>query len=189
MVHGGGRNRDGWCTARWLAEALGRFKFDPCSNEYSHIDAELRCVLNWGSDGLVEGHTQGEFDNGYLEPPLTYALSANVISGVATEYWDTFINPPYSRGQVMRWIKHYEHTNFTMLLRWDPSTTWFKYLMRKSRWVWFANRRIQFEPPPGVTGSKNPFPHALIFREKPNLDRWKRLNELGRFAFVYRPME
>ncbi len=38
------------------------------------------------------------------------------------------MNPPYSKGQVERWVAAYGHTRFCFLLRFDPSTTWFNTL-------------------------------------------------------------
>lgn len=182
MLHGGGRNRDNWCTPAWLARALGRFTFDPCSNRHSHIEADWTACLEDGGNGLEEDRGDGVFGPGCFGGRL---LNRQLETNYASAYWRTFINPPYSRGQVLRWIRHYKHTNFTFLLRWDPSTQWWRELMSESRWVWFANQRIQFEPPPGVSGSNNPFPHALYFARQPDLDVRKRLQELGRFAFVY----
>jgi hypothetical protein len=78
-----------------------------------------------------------------------------------------FVNPPYSRGQVERWVDHYAHTDFTFLLRWDPSTQWFRKIWHASNYIWFPNRRINFEPPPGVPSSSNPYPHALFFKTAP----------------------
>lgn len=133
-------SRDSWCTPQWLAEALGGFDLDPCSNEHSHIWADRKGGLVYGLDGLR------------FNPPSTERV---------------FINPPYSRGQVARWVAHYKHTDFCFLLRWDPSTAWFRELMDVTNYVWFASRRINFEPPPGIASSSNPFPHALYFRSRP----------------------
>lgn len=175
MLHGGGRNRDSWCTQQWLTDALGRFNVDPCSNGRSTVNADLSLCLDAGHDGLAGLPGQYLYDDTLFQ---------------ASQFTRTFINPPYSRGQVIRWIRHWANTDFTFLLRWDPSTAWWRELMSKSRWVWFADQRIQFDPPPGVSGSNNPFPHALYFAHPhgPPHDVRKRLNQLGRFAFVYNRM-
>ena len=132
--------RDSWCTPRWLADIIGRVDLDPCGNERSHIDAESICRLVDGEDGLAT---------------------------LPKSYHRVFINPPYSRGQVLRWVRHYLNTDFIFLLRWDPSTEWFAELAPRCAAFWFASRRINFEPPPGVRGGSNPFPHALYLANYP----------------------
>jgi hypothetical protein len=130
--------RDSWWTPAWLAELIGDVGLDPCSNSRSHIRAAVHLSLERGQDGLDERHT-------FTGP--------------------TFVNPPYARGQVIRWVRHWRESRFIFLLRWDPSTEWFKELLPWCTFVWFPNRRINFEPPPGVKASSNPFPHALFLRD------------------------
>lgn len=131
--------RDSWCTPRWLTEAIGDVDLDPCSNERSHVAAFDVFRLDRGQDGLT--------------------LSATVDAKT-----HVFVNPPYSKGQVIRWVKAYEHTRFCFLLRFDPSTEWFAELYRRAALVCLPRRRrINFEPPPGVKASSNVFPHALFY--------------------------
>lgn len=143
--------RGSWCTPKWLADLLGEFDLDPCSNSRSHVWATTRAILEDGDDGLS----------------LCTCIEEEV-----------FINPPYARGQVIRWVKHWRHTRFTFLLRWDPSTDWFAELLPHCTHVWFPEQRINFEPPPGVKSSSNPFPHALYMRDPP-ADRLARLAPRG----------
>ncbi len=131
--------RDGACTPGWLTDLIGPVGVDPCSNERSTVRAAMT-------------HRGGPGDDG-LEWASNYTADAR-----------SFVNPPYSRGQVARWVEAYRHTDFCFLLRWDPSTRWFRSLMPYARGVWFPHRRIDFTPPPGVKFSSNPFPHALYFR-------------------------
>lgn len=166
----GEKDRGSWCTPKWLADALGRFNLDPCSNPRSHVSARFRCSLEEDLNGLCEEERPGVFQ--FL---LTSGEREIMEAG---ERWETFVNPPYARGQVARWVKHYKHTRFTFLLRWDPSTDWFGELIRKCTHIWFPSRRINFEPPPGVKGSANPYPHALFMRQPP-ADRLLRLAPLG----------
>lgn len=147
--------RDEWCTPEWLADALGEFDLDPCSNSRSHIRARA----------TLDGH--GELGDGLAYVPH-HGLRV-------------FSNPPYSRGQVIKWVRRYGMTNFTFLLRWDPSTVWYDELMSVTRLTWHPNRRLQFEPPPCVKASSNPFPHALYFRNPPEKEVYDRLANLGRF--------
>jgi hypothetical protein len=151
-------NRDSWCTPRWLAEALGEFDLDPCSNPRSHIRASFRVSLEDGGDGLCPSVYEDE-PGGFRgnDGLLYYTLDTDRV----------FVNPPYSRNQVMKWVDNYAHTDFTFLLRWDPSTQWFRKIWHASNYIWFANRRINFEPPPGVPSSSNPYPHALFFKSAP----------------------
>ena len=159
-------SRDSWCTPKWLAEAIGPVYLDPCSNERSHIQAVVHVIGELGDDGLYGNH--GRYRVGGR------ADWANIDLEV-------FINPPYSRGQVIQWVHHWKMHNSIFLLRWDPSTEWFRALMSQTNWVWFADRRIEFEPPPGIAVSSNPYPHALFFTRTPPADRYERLNNLGQF--------
>lgn len=139
---GASERRDSWCTPRWLTDLIGQVDYDPCSNERSTVRAHTKNDGLYGYDGLKQ---------------------------LAADSCKTFINPPYSRGQVARWVEAYKNTDFIFLLRWDPSTAWFAELMKVTEYVWFAERkRIAFEPPPGVKSSSNPYPHALYCRSRPN---------------------
>ncbi len=131
--------RDSWCTPKWLADLVGKVEIDPCTNERSHITCELAF---------------DELDDG-LSLPWDEIPPETVV----------YCNPPYSRGQVLRWVEKWRHTRFLFLLRWDPSTTWFSELMPYVTHVWFPNRRINFEPPPGVKASSNAYPNALYMHD------------------------
>lgn len=152
-------DRDSACTPQWLAELMGMYDLDPCSNGRSHILSKRRYDGSEGQCGLKRA------------------------SRVPSR-WRVFVNPPYSRGQVIRWIFHYLHVDFTFLLRWDPSTTWFRVLTESSRCSWHCSRRIEFDPPPGVVYTRNNFPHALYFKEdrKQVIRRMPRLEEWGSFT-------
>ena len=162
-------SRDSWCTPKWLADIINLWEpwLDPCSNLRSHIEAAWRCTLShFGSNGLAILAGPGVF-NGALPVEGEDAWSDCTISGVAKEADRVFINPPYAHGQVLRWVRHYIHTDFVYLLRWDTSTAWFAELWPRCWGAWFPNRRVNFEPPPGVRSSSNPFPHALFLKSEP----------------------
>jgi hypothetical protein len=144
-VRGGSADpeRGSWCTPSWLAEKLGRFDLDPCSNERSHVRATRRLALTDGEDGLAEN----------------WLLSPFVLAGPRV-----FINPPYERGSVLRWLRAYERARWCFLLRFDPSTEWFREIYRRAALVCVTRRRVNFEPPPGVPASSQPFPHAVYYK-------------------------
>lgn len=132
-------DRDTWCTPKRLADAIGKVDLDPCSNERSHIRSRFTYRLDRGEDGLELAH----------EVPASYRV---------------FINPPYSAGQVAKWIAAYAHTRFCFLLRFDPQPRWFAQLWEHVRCVLVPRGdRVQFEPPPGADESSNQFPHALYY--------------------------
>lgn len=135
-------DRNTWCTPKELAESLGDWDLDPCSNERSHIKAAREFRWERSEDGLF----------------MATSVDANTR---------VFINPPYARGQVIRWVQAYAHTRFCFLLKFDPSTDWFAELMQHAHAVfWPRGTRIEFEPPPGVPPDKagaNQFPHALFY--------------------------
>lgn len=180
---GTSEGRDGACTPKWLADLLPRYDLDPCSNNRSHIRARIHCDLASGDNGLdsvvwgIGGQIVG------MEPRRPGILCEGgsrlrpVLAG-----WSVFCNPPYARWQVLRWVRHYLHTNFTFLLRWDPSTDWFEELWPHCWGAWFPWQRMNFEPPPGVKFSSNPFPHALYFKERPNDETYAKLATRGYFC-------
>lgn len=132
-------DRDSWCTPRAWAERVGAWDLDPCSNERSHIRATHTLRLDRGEDGLV----------------------ADVRPGTRV-----FLNPPYGRGQVIQWVRRFAKTRFCFLVRLDPSTRWFAELYAASQVLLVPRgERIEFEPPPGVKASKNPYPHVLAYAD------------------------
>lgn len=134
-------DRNTWCTPRTWALAVGHWDLDPCSNERSHIQAARTFRLDHGQDGL--------------------ALARTVAP--ATRVW---INPPFGRGEVIRWVRAYRHTRFCFLVRLDPSTEWFDALINASETLLVPRgERIEFDAPPGVRPSKNPFPHVLAYAD------------------------
>lgn len=161
--------RNCWCTPKWLAELIGAVDLDPCSNSRSHIVASARCISEERDidDGLA-------FEPGYCR----WATGQTRV----WRNWRVFINPPYGSGQVIRWVRHYRHTRFIYLLRWDPSTEWFAELLPECDYVWFPDCRIDFEPPPRIHESSNPYPHALFLRDPPD-DLIQRLKTKG---FLFR---
>jgi hypothetical protein len=141
LAPGDAPDRDTWCTPKWLARAVGPFDLDACTNSRSHVDALQSCSLERGVDGLAFAPTVPSF-------------------------WRVWINPPYSAGQVIRWVRAYQHTRFCFLVRLDPSTEWFAELYAASEVLMVPRgRRIDFEPPPGVKASSNPFPHVLAYAD------------------------
>ncbi len=133
-------DRDAWVTPKWIADAVGEFDLDPATNERSHIRAAKTFMLDRGQDGL--------------------ALSRYV--GRETRAW---INPPFSRGQVIKFVRAYRHTNFCFLLRLDYSTEWFAELEPSVGLILVPkNQRVAFDAPPGAVASSTPFPHGLLYK-------------------------
>ena len=150
-VHGGSgeKERGEWVTPKWIAEIAGRYHVDPFSNPRSHIDALYHCALERGENGIVTHKIKGSFRSD----------GKTHIAGVDDKVW---FQPPYSI--VLQAFAHYEHTRFTALLRFDPSTEWFQRVYRRSALVLVPRlRRINFEPPPGVKASSSTVPHALLY--------------------------
>lgn len=155
-VNGGSREHvsGSYTTPEWLATLIGFVALDPCTNDRTVIVSLVSCILERDDDGLCEG-----------APGRYRSRGSYARAGASTS---TFINPPYGHGQVLPWVEHYGHTDFRFLLRWDPSTEWFRALIAITRYVWFPDRRINFDPPPGIKAANNPFPHALYLRNPPN---------------------
>jgi hypothetical protein len=146
----GGSGVGSWCTPKWLADMIGTFDLDPCSNPRSHVRATKRLALETGDDGLDISTVQKR----------TQTLSAQAWWGLRV-----FINPPYERGSVLRWLDAYRHTRWCFLLRFDPSTEWFGKIYDAAELIAVPRgRRVNFEPPPGVKASSNAIAHALYWR-------------------------
>lgn len=137
-------DRGGWCTPKWLADMIGHWDLDPCSNPRSHVVAGTKYMLERGEDGLAH---------------------ENAIHGFLVDKTRVYINPPYENGSVARWFEAYKHTNWCFLLRFDPSTKWFEPIYRAAEVVAVPlGRRVNFEPPPGVKASSNAIAHALYYK-------------------------
>lgn len=147
----GDPSRGNWCTPKWLADLIGPFDLDPCSNPRSHVvTSKPPLMLERGHDG---------FD--------ISAVQSHCGVRTAQAWWAlrVFVNPPYERGSVLRWLDAYKHTRWCFLLRFDPSTEWFAKVYDAAELVAVPRgRRVNFEPPPGVKASSNAYPHALFYR-------------------------
>ncbi len=116
---------DEWCTPKWLAEALGPFDLDPCSNERSHIKAKSTSSLAKGHDGLMcNWHDMS-----------------------------VFVNPPYSN--PLPWAQKLRDHNgpWCALLKLDPSTKWWAALMEATPTVAPFRKRLKFEGEQSMTAN------------------------------------
>jgi hypothetical protein len=111
---------------------------DPCCNDRCHIAARSNVSSDYGGDGL--------------------AIPVDPAARV-------FVNPPYSRGSVIAWVRRWLPSRFVFLVRYDPSTEWFRELIAATTHLWFPAARVNFDPPPGVEASSITFPHALFMRD------------------------
>lgn len=144
--------RGSWITREEVALAVGPFDLDPFSNPRSHIIADRVCMLEDGGDGFGGGRPGvGAYKCGGKFP----------LYGMADEETKVWLQPDYS--MVARAFDHYKHTRFVALLKFDPRTDWFKRLFvacEAIRPLWNS----EFEPPEGVKGGQQSFPHALYYR-------------------------
>lgn len=178
-VRGGSRdpNRGTWRTPLTVATAIGPFDLDPFSNPRSHIVSAIACMLERGDDGFGTRDSRFQEPGSYfiansdgpdfhehpeLHAALVPALGMRGRFHVAASATRTFLQPPYSI--VLRALRHYLHTRWCALLRFDPRPEWFDVVYDASELVCVL-REIEFEPPPGVPkGGGNSFPHALFYR-------------------------
>jgi hypothetical protein len=132
---------DNWNTPKWLADALGPFDLDPCSNATSHIQSRHRCVLG--------------------------ASPFDVLSGDGLECeWRTaggnsvFVNPPYSN--PLPWAKKLrDHDGpWCALVKLDPTTKWWATLMEAMPTVAPFRKRLKFEGEQSMTAN---FPSVLVW--------------------------
>lgn len=163
----GDAERGTWCTPKKYAHAVGPWDLDPFSNRRSHVAAARRCALE-------------DSGNGLLDPAVTGSYSAPPAFGRADASTRVWIQPPYDI--VDQAIAHYGHTRFCALLRFDPSTEWFAQLWALTTVVAIPfGERLEFEPPPGIEASANPYPHAFYYRDERDVT-----DEIRRLCIVLR---
>lgn len=172
-VHGGSGEveRGTYCTPKKYALAVGPWDLDPFSNPRSHIVSAKSCQLERGDDGLFVRQTPGSYwiapggDESNRAAAMLVATEAmlrgEVEASIATSTTRTWIQPPYEI--VLDAIRHYGHTRFCALLRLDTSTEWFEALWALTDVIAIPRERLEFEAPPGIETSANPYPHALYY--------------------------
>lgn len=134
--------RDARCTPRWLADAIGPVYVDVCTNARSHIKATVEWQLERGQDAMRGARYLG------AKPP-----------GIV------FCNPPYSVGNVIRFVRAFRHTRFLFLVRQDTSTKWWRELWPNIGLIATPRVRVDFDLPPTVDAEdqSNPYPHVLLY--------------------------
>jgi hypothetical protein len=150
---------DSWCTPKWLADLLGRFDLDPCSNERSHVQADVMLQLE---PTIAPENTGSVLDD---MAALGKYLKRRQGDGLAHEWGrsSTFVNPPYSN--PLPWaLKLRDHEGpWCALLKLDPSTRWWAALMDASPTVAPFRKRIKFEGAPGEPTMTANFPSVLVY--------------------------
>lgn len=127
--------RDCWTTPKDLVDRLPMFGLDPCSNPRAHLIAERQLCLERGENGLEEDWS---------------------------EYDSVFVNGPYSNLRPFA-RKAATARAFVFLVNLDPSTKWWKELVRSGgRYRFEFDKRLKFEPPPRIKESTNNKPSALV---------------------------
>lgn len=132
---------DSWVTPKSLAEALGAFDFDPCSNSRSHINAGCRCTLDGPGNAVINGSG--------LE--------------IGWHNWSVFVNPGYSNVTpwAARLVAH--EGPWVALLKLDPTTKWWATLMSANPTVAPFRKRIAFETDRQGKTMTAVFPSVLVF--------------------------
>jgi hypothetical protein len=117
------------------------------------MQADITCELERGDDGFGMGDPDRREGSFYVKGSGYHR---------AWPSWRVWVQPDYE--YVLEAIRHYKHTRFTALLRLDPSTEWFDELHAVSKLILIPKGdRIEFNPPPGVKASSNPFPHGFFY--------------------------
>lgn len=127
---------DAQCTPKDLADDLGQFDLDPCSNPLSHIRAATKYMLERGEDGLCARWA-----------PL----------------WSVFCNGPYS--DPMPWNERLRAHRGPWCALWklDTTTEWFRVITTcGSTWAPFK-KRLKFERNGNVGTAE--FPSFLVWRD------------------------
>lgn len=170
-VFGGSKDpaRGTYCTPKKWAEAIGPWDLDPFSNPRSHILAADHLSIERGDDGLLDLAAPGSFYRAprTVDEKKIALFNREAFMSIATASTRTFWQPPYEL--VAECIAHYGHTRFCALLRFDTSTEWFRRLWALTTVVCFPLERLDFEPPPGIESSANPFPHAFFYSHEADI--------------------
>jgi DNA N-6-adenine-methyltransferase (Dam) len=113
-------------TPRWILDALGEFDLDPCA-------ANPR---PWSC--ATHNYTEAQ-------------------DGLSRRWFGrTFLNPPFDRYEVGRWIERMaEHGHGTALLHARTETDWFEPIWRSASGILFLADRIHFHKPNGDRQSAN----------------------------------
>lgn len=151
---------DHWCTTKWLADALGGFDLDPCSNERGHIRA--RQFVQREEVVRVNPLASGRVD---LRAACLLERQCATVQGdgLATEWrGSVFCNPPYS--SVLPWARKLaaHEGPWVALLKLDPTTKWWRELMVATPTVAPFRKRLAFENGKGSTMTAN-FPSVLVY--------------------------
>lgn len=119
-------DKDSWTTPEWLTKLLPVVDLDPCSNPRATVRAKATYSLESKNDGLSDPWPEGP--------------------GVRI-----FVNPPYSRGQVLRWAKRcteFVQANPTAvvlaLVKLDPTTEWWREFHRVPCVAYPFRQRVRF---------------------------------------------
>ena len=172
--------RGSYCTPKYVADAVGPVDLDPFSNEHSHIQAAVSLSLARGEDGFGD-KAPGSFlvsmeQVERLAPGLRRDLApVGIVQATnarallrATALTKTWIQPDYT--ETLLAIRHYLHTRWIALLRFDPRPEWNEIIGGAAGWIGVlsnspGHRSFEFDFPPGVDrGAGNTFPHALYAR-------------------------
>jgi hypothetical protein len=190
--------RGAWVTPEEWAGFVGPWDVDPFSNPAAHIEAAVHCMLERGDDAfggrMVGERMPGEYlvqhthrrplGPGELARVVNGKLASRVGRRLAGEHTRTWIQPPYEI--VDQALDHFGHTRFCALLRFDTRVPWFDRLYRLVRQrrglIACIRGYFNFEPPPGVRVSANPFPHALFYADERDVT-----DAVLRRTFAWRP--
>lgn len=109
-------------TPRWILDRLGVFDLDPCAATVRPWDIAAR-NLTEADDGLAADWRDDE----------------------------AFVNPPFDRYQVGRWVeKLAAHRNGVLLLHARTETAWFAPVWEHADLILFLGQRVTFCKPDGL---------------------------------------
>jgi phage N-6-adenine-methyltransferase len=120
------RTPEDHCTPTWILELVRAYApigLDPCSNPWSEVKADTEWSRHNDEDGLARSWN----DHGLV-----------------------YVNPPYSRGQIMPWVEKASAASKTsgvetiMLLPATPDTQWFERAFYSMSGLVFLNKRVSF---------------------------------------------
>lgn len=143
---------DEWYTPKEIIDALGSFDLDPCV-PLSPLWRTAAVMYNQHNDGL-------------------------------TQEWHgrVFLNPPYSRPLINRFIeKMAAHNNgIALLFNRCDSKMFQDYVLDKCSGILFLNKRIHFYRPDGTQGKSPGCGSILVAYGRANLEVLQRCNIPGR---------
>lgn len=152
--------KDNWRTPPELFDRLSTifsFTLDPAADHKNHLTKYYYCDPV-SFDDLVQVGAEGWESAGNC-------LGADGLAGSWVGH-RVFLNPPYSRGQLAKWLAKASTANAFVccLIPVDPSTKWWQTYVTKAKCIEYLPQRVKYIDPDSNKPIGTPtFASALVY--------------------------